>query len=66
MLRSIWKWVSDESGQSMVEYGLIIALIAIVIVGVLTMMGGSLEAVFERITGTLQNLPAGEGGTSGS
>jgi pilus assembly protein Flp/PilA len=62
MLKHLWNLVKDENGQSMVEYGLIIALIAIVIVGVLAAMGGSLQAVFQRITGTLEDLPAAEGG----
>lgn len=45
--------IRDEEGQGMVEYGLIIALVAIVVIGALTTMNGSLTAVFTRITTAL-------------
>ena len=44
MLRNFFK---DESGQGMVEYALIIALIAIVVIVVLTTLGGSIKEVFK-------------------
>ncbi|MEW5920470.1 MAG: Flp family type IVb pilin [Bacillota bacterium] len=43
--------VREEEGQGMAEYGLILALIAVVVIGALTLLGGQLEAVFDRITG---------------
>jgi pilus assembly protein Flp/PilA len=52
MLKKLFK---DESGQGMVEYGLIIALIAILLIGALTLMSGSLEGIFGRITGELND-----------
>lgn len=39
----------DESGQAMTEYGLIIALIAVVVVVALTAVGGQLNTIFETI-----------------
>ncbi|MBQ9820448.1 MAG: Flp family type IVb pilin, partial [Bacteroidales bacterium] len=33
------KWFNDEEGQGMVEYGLIIALIAIVVIVALVLLG---------------------------
>lgn len=48
------KWfLSEESGQGMVEYGLIIALIAVVLIAALTSLGGGLGDIFDRITGAL-------------
>ena len=44
MLRNFFK---DESGQGMVEYALIIALIAIVVIAVLAALGGSITDVFQ-------------------
>ena len=38
-----------EVGQGLVEYGLILILVAIVIVGVLTLLGPQIGNVFSRI-----------------
>ncbi len=38
-----------EDGQGMTEYGLIIALIAVVLIAVLTGMGKGLESTFKDI-----------------
>ncbi len=48
--------LSDEEGQGMVEYGLIIALVAIAVIAVLTTLGGSLTGTFQTI---VSNLPGG-------
>lgn len=45
-LSRLWQ---DESGQGMVEYGLILALVAVVVIGVLTTMGGEVKAFFQKI-----------------
>lgn len=42
-----------EEGQSLVEYGLIITLIAVVVVVALTAMGGQLGTLFNNITKSL-------------
>jgi pilus assembly protein Flp/PilA len=42
-----------QRGQGMVEYGLIIALVAIVLVAALTALNGGLQKVFNSITNTL-------------
>lgn len=54
LLRRLW---SEESGQGMTEYGLILALIAIVVIVALQLMGGSLETIFGRITQELEQAP---------
>ena len=43
-------FVSEESGQGMVEYGLIIALIAVVLIGALSNLGEGLKGTFGDIT----------------
>ena len=40
-------------GATAVEYGLIVALIAVVIIGAVLALGGQLNAVFTYITGQL-------------
>lgn len=61
MLRKFFK---DESGQGMVEYALIIALIAIVVIAVLAALGGSITDVFKGSSKALENAvttqPAGK------
>ncbi len=38
--------VADEEGATMVEYGLMVALIAIVCIGAVTLLGGNANAKF--------------------
>lgn len=45
--------LEEESGQGMVEYGLIIVLIALVVIGALTTIGTTLEGKFGDIANTL-------------
>ena len=42
-----------EAGQGLVEYALILVLVAIVVIGVLTTMGKSINAAFNDIVGSL-------------
>lgn len=52
------KWfVEEESGQGMVEYGLIIVLIAIAVVAALTTVGDQLVATFEKIGNSINPTP---------
>ena len=53
-MKKVINWfVSEESGQGMVEYGLIIALVAVVLITVLTNLGGGLEKTFQNIVDKL-------------
>jgi len=44
----------DESGQAMTEYGLIIALVALVVIAALTYVSGGLTGLFNKV-GTALN-----------
>ena len=48
----------EESGQGMVEYGLIIALVAIALIAVLGALGGGLKGKFNEIVSELGGTPA--------
>jgi len=50
MLRTFF---SREEGQGLVEYALILVLIAIVVIGILTLLGGKVSQVFSTISSGL-------------
>ena len=53
-MRAILKnFISDESGATAIEYGLIAALIAVVIITALTTVGTKLTATFNSVSGSL-------------
>lgn len=45
----VTRFKNDESGATAIEYGLIAALIAVVIIGALTVMGSSLTSKFSAV-----------------
>jgi pilus assembly protein Flp/PilA len=49
MFTKFSKLVRDESGATAIEYGLIAALIAVVIIGALTAVGTNLSSVFNNV-----------------
>lgn len=54
MMKNIW---NDESGQGMVEYGLILALVSIVAITALTDVGAKIKGVFENVESKLPTTP---------
>lgn len=53
MKQLISRLIRGEEGQGMAEYGLILALIAVVVIAALTLLGTELRGIFESITGGL-------------
>ena len=43
MTKFVTRFVKDESGATAIEYGLIVALIAVVIIGAVTTLGSNLN-----------------------
>jgi pilus assembly protein Flp/PilA len=54
MLMKLWK---DEEAPTAVEYGIMVALIAVVIIAAVTTVGDNLEAVFTSVGGKLTAVP---------
>jgi pilus assembly protein Flp/PilA len=52
-MNTLSRFVSDESGATAIEYGLIAALIAVGIIVAATTLGTSLSSLFDRISGKL-------------
>lgn len=53
-METLWNilW-NEESGQDLAEYALLIALIAIAVIGSVELLGGDIAGVFDSIAGTL-------------
>jgi len=50
----ISKFLKDESGATAIEYGLIIALVAVVIIGAVGALGTKLETTFNEAANSLK------------
>ena len=50
--------IEQDEGVTAIEYGLIAALIAVVIIAALTIVGTELNTTFTAISGALQNANA--------
>ena len=53
MIKNLINFFKDEEGASMVEYGLLVALIAVVCVAVITGVGTSLNTTFANVNTSL-------------
>lgn len=58
-LNATRRFLRDEEGVTAIEYGLIAALIAVVIIAGATLVGDNLNNLFTGISGCLQSPPAG-------
>ncbi|HEU4550140.1 MAG TPA: Flp family type IVb pilin [Rhizomicrobium sp.] len=54
MLNLIKKFAVEEDGATAIEYGLIAALIAVVIISAVTLVGTNLSTTFTTISGNLK------------
>lgn len=54
MLNAIKRFFSEESGQGMAEYGLILALVAVAVIAGLGLIGDNLQLKFNEIATDLQ------------
>jgi len=52
-LLQAWLWLR-EKGQGLVEYALILVLIAIVVIAILSILGTQVSTVFSQITSGLR------------
>jgi pilus assembly protein Flp/PilA len=47
------KFLRSDEGATAVEYGLMVALIAVVIIGAVSLLGGNLNTMFNSIAGSI-------------
>jgi len=53
MLATLKSMIRDDEGATMVEYGLLVALIALVALGAVTTLGKNLSGLFNNVAGSL-------------
>jgi len=63
MTKIISRFRKDQSGATAIEYGLIAGLIAVVIIGAVSTVGGTLKTKFEAISGGLTGTTSTSTGT---
>jgi Flp pilus assembly pilin Flp len=49
----IWQWVVDESGQDLIEYGLLVVLASLVAITLQTQLASSLVTIFDKVSSTV-------------
>lgn len=49
MVSAVKNFLVDDSGASLVEYGMLLALIAVVCFGAVTALGGSVQTMFQNV-----------------
>lgn len=55
------KFFLEEAGQDIVEYSLLLVLIAIAVLAILTSTGTAISSLFNRMNSQLNNLAQPEG-----
>src|SRR3990170_133188 len=69
MTKVLYRFVKDESGATAIEYGLIAALVSVVIIGALTALGDALDGIFNEVATELSTAttppPTTEGASAG-
>ena len=50
-MMKLWK---NEEGQGMVEYGLIIALVAIIVIAGISLLGNNIGILFNTVSGSIK------------
>ncbi len=54
MTKLIKSFLRDQSGATAIEYGLIAALIAVVIIGAVQLVGSNLSTTFTTVSGNIK------------
>ncbi len=61
IINSVQTFIKDEEGASAVEYGLIVGLIAVAIIGAIMIIGGGLENLFGAAGNALEAVEVNGG-----
>ena len=53
------RFLTDDSGATAIEYGLIAALVSVAAIGALTALGGSLNTMFQTVSSAVSTATSG-------
>jgi pilus assembly protein Flp/PilA len=56
-------FMKDESGATMIEYGLVAALVSVAAIIALQILGGQLQIIFNTVSSYLSDAASGTGGS---
>jgi pilus assembly protein Flp/PilA len=62
MSKFVSRFLKDESGATAIEYGLIAALIAVVVVAAMTTLNGGLDTAYKNINSKIASPTLNTGG----
>ncbi len=57
-------FIKDESGATMIEYGLVAALVSVAAIIALQILGGQLQVIFNTVSSYLSSAAGGVSGGS--
>lgn len=66
MMNKLKALVVEEQGQGMTEYGLVLGVIAVAVVGALTALRGEIVVMFDNVVNAVKGRATGDGSTTGS
>lgn len=55
VVRSLKKFVKEEEAQGLTEYGLVLALIVVIVIGAVAILGNGITAKFNSIVSSLSS-----------
>lgn len=65
MKAMVQRFIRDESGATMVEYAVLVALIAVAVIATVVLLGERIDAAFQSVIDELDAAGAGDGGDGG-
>ncbi|MDP4085049.1 MAG: Flp family type IVb pilin [Bacillota bacterium] len=61
MLKKIKALIREEEGQGMTEYGLVLGIIAVAVVGALALLRGQIITMFNNVVSAITGKATGDG-----
>ena len=62
-MKQFKNWFQDQSGQTLTEYALILAVIAVGVIAVMVTLGDQIQAVFQNVIDSLSGSTSSESGS---